>query len=213
VLIADDHEPTRLDLRRTLEEDPRFSVCDDVADAPAAVAAALERRPDLVLLDIHMPGSGLAALWEISARVPDARVVMLTVSEEDDDLFTALRAGAVGYLLKDIDPRRLPEALHDVWRGNAAIPRQLVARMVDEFRERDPRRRAIATLDEFRARLTSREWQVLDLLARENSTAAIAERLVLSPSAVRAHITSIVRKLNVRDRHEAVERFRQRSGI
>jgi len=158
-----------------------------------------------------MPGSGLTALWEIAARLPEARIVMLTVSEEDADLFAALRAGAHGYLLKDIDPRRLPEALVDVHQGRAAIPRGLVARMMDEFRAGDPRRRAVAGLDELAARLTSREWQVLDLLARDHTTAEIAERLVLSRSAVRAHISSIVRKLDVRDRHEAVERFRRRS--
>jgi DNA-binding NarL/FixJ family response regulator len=211
VLLADDHEPTREEIRRTLEADDRFDVCGEAADAAAAVALAVEHRPDLVLLDVRMPGSGLAALWEIAARVPDAHVVMLTASEEDEDLFAALRAGADGYLLKDIDPRRLPEALYDVVAGASAIPRRLVSRMMDEFREGDPRRRAIASLDELRSRLTSREWQVLDLLARGLSTADIAARLVLSTSAVRAHIAAIVRKLGVRDRAEAIARFRRRS--
>lgn len=210
VLLADDHAPTRDDIRRTLEADGRFRVCAEAADAAAAVALAVEQRPELVLLDVRMPGGGLAALWEIAARVPDARVVMLTASEEDNDLFAALRAGADGYLLKDIDPRRLPEALLDVAAGSSAIPRTLVSRMMDEFRQGDPRRRAIATPDELRSRLTSREWQVLDLLARGQSTADIAARLVLSTSAVRAHIASIVRKLGVRDRAEAVERFLER---
>ena len=193
-----------------LQADARFEVVAEAGDAAAAVARAVEASPDLVLLDVRMPGSGLAALWEIAARVPDARIVMLTVSEDDDDLFAALRAGADGYLLKDIDPRRLPEALYDVYAGNTAVPRRLVARMVEEFREGDPRRRAIATLDELRSRLTSREGQVLDLLARGKTTGEIAERLVLSASAVRAHIASIVRKLGVRDRAEAVARFRGR---
>ena len=179
----------------------------------AAIAAVAGRAPDLVLLDIRMPGSGLRALWEISARLPTTRIVMLTVSEEDSDLFAALRAGAHGYLLKDIDPRRLPEALFDVHSGNSAIPRPLVSRMLEEFRDVNPRRRSVPESSELDARLTSREWQVLDLLARDNTTAEIAGRLVLSASAVRAHIAAIVKKFDARDRNEAVELFRRRSGI
>jgi len=208
VLIADDHEPTRRDVRRTLERDGRFDVCGEAADAAAAVSLALRRHPDLVLLDVSMPGDGLSALWEITARLPGTRVLMLTVSEDDEHLFAALRGGASGYLLKDIDPRRLPEALYDVHLGRPAIPRRLLAMMVDEFRDGAPRRRSVAGLDELRRRLTSREWQVLDLLARDLTTAEIAERLVLTPSAVRAHIAAIVRKLEARDREDAVLRFR-----
>jgi DNA-binding NarL/FixJ family response regulator len=213
VLVADDHEPTRKDVMNALERDGRFDVCAEAADAAAAVARAMEQQPDLVLLDIRMPGSGLRALWEISARLPTTRIVMLTVSEEDSDLFAALRAGAHGYLLKDIDPRRLPEALFDVHSGNSAIPRPLVSRMLEEFRDVNPRRRSVPETSELDARLTSREWQVLDLLARDNTTAEIAQRLVLSPSAVRAHIAAIVKKFDARDRSEAVELFRRRSGI
>jgi DNA-binding NarL/FixJ family response regulator len=209
VLIADDHEPTRKDIRRMLDSDARFSVCGEAADAAAAVARAVETRPDLVLLDIRMPGSGLTALWEIAARLPQARFVMLTVSEDESDLFAALRAGAHGYLLKDIDPRRLPEALYDVHHGTTAMPRQLVSLMIDEFRDGNPRRRAVTSTGELQRRLTSREWQVLDLLASDHTTAEIAERLVLSPSAVRAHIAAVRRKLHARDRRDAVEQFRR----
>jgi len=211
VLIADDHEPTRADVRRILESDARFLVCAEAADAAAAVARAVEHRPDLVLLDVRMPGSGLSAVWEIGARLPTARIVMLTVSEENDDLFAALRGGAHGYLLKDIDPKRLPEALWDVHSGSAAIPRPLVSQMIEEFRDANPRRRTLATAGELHGRLTSREWQGLDLLPRDLTHAEIADRLVLSQSAVRAHIASIVRKLDVNDRDEAVARFRARS--
>jgi DNA-binding NarL/FixJ family response regulator len=211
VLIADDHEPTRRDVRALLEEDGRFAVCAEAADAAAAVARAVEERPDLVLLDIRMPGGGLSALWEISARLPTVKIVMLTVSEDESDLFAALRDGAHGYLLKDIDPQRLPEALHDVHHGAAAMPRPLVSLMMKEFRDANPRRRAVTPTAEHEARLTSREWQVLDLLARDHSTAEIAARLVLSPSAVRAHIAAIVRKSDAIDRGDAVARFRARS--
>jgi DNA-binding NarL/FixJ family response regulator len=200
-------------VREMLERDGRFAVCAEAADAAGAVARALEQRPDLALLDIRMPGSGLSALWEISARLPATKIVMLTVSEAGDDLFAALRAGAHGYLLKDVDPRRLPEALHDVYAGTPAIPRALIAVMMAEFRDVNPRRRAIADYDELGARLTSREWQVLHLLASDLSTAEIAERLVLTQSAVRAHIAAIVRKSEVENRTEAIAQFRARSEI
>jgi DNA-binding NarL/FixJ family response regulator len=115
--------------------------------------------------------------------------------------------------LKDVDPRRLPEALYDVYAGTPAIPRALIAVMMEEFRDANPRRRAIADYDELGARLTSREWQVLHLLASDLSTAEIAERLVLTQSAVRAHIAAIVRKSEVENRTEAIAQFRARSEI
>ena len=102
VLIADDHAPTRDDVRRALT-DGGLVVCAEAADAARAVQQALETRPDICLLDVRMPGGGVAAAWEIAARLPTTKVVMLTVSDEDGDLFRALRAGAVSYLVKDID--------------------------------------------------------------------------------------------------------------
>lgn len=209
VLIADDHAPTRDDVRRALHADERFDICAEVADAAEAVRVAVHDQPDICLLDVRMPGSGLAAAWEIAARLPQTKIVMLTVSEEDSDLFAALRAGADGYLLKTMDLRRLAEALHGVCLGEAAMPRPLVARVLERFHGREPRWRPLAGAQASRSRLTSREWEVLELLARPCSTAEIADRLVLSASAVRAHITSIVRKLGVADRAEAVELFRQ----
>lgn len=209
VLIADDHAPTREDVRKSLADDERFSVCTTVADAAEAVQAAVRERPDVCLLDIRMPGSGLAAAWEITARLPWAKIVMLTVSDEDTDLFAALRAGADGYLLKTMDLTRLPDALYGVYLGEAAMPRALVARVLEQMRGRGPRWRPMAASEFAEGRLTSREWEVLELLAHRRSTAEIAERLVLSASAVRAHITSIVRKLRVANREAAAELFRK----
>jgi DNA-binding NarL/FixJ family response regulator len=211
VLIADDHAPTRQDVRRALDADRRFDVCAEVADAAEAVRAAVHDHPDVCLLDIQMPGSGLAAAWEISARLPQTKIVMLTVSDEDTNLFAALRAGADGYLLKTMNMRRLADALDGVCRGEAAMPRPLVARVLEQFRGRDPRWRPLAGNHVTQQRLTSREWEVLELLAQGCSTAEIADRLVLSASAVRAHITSIVRKLQVADRAAAVKLFGKRS--
>jgi DNA-binding NarL/FixJ family response regulator len=211
VLIADDHAPTRDDVCRALEGEQRFDVCTSAADAAEAVQGAVRERPDICLLDIRMPGSGLAAAWEIAARLPQAKIVMLTVSDEDDDLFAALRAGADGYLLKTMNLRRLPDALAGVCFGEAAMPRALVARVLERFHGREPRWRHPVGSGFAGQRLTSREWEVAELLAQGRSTAEIARRLVLSASAVRVHIASIVRKLQVADRAAATELFR-RSG-
>ena len=208
VLIADDHAPTRDDVRRALE-DGGMTVCAEAADAAHAVQLALETRPDICLLDIRMPGGGVAAAWEISARLPTTRIVMLTVSDDDANLFSALRAGAVGYLVKDIDLRSLPRALRDVTVGKAAIPRGLVARMVKQFHGTDPRFRTTAVAGELGPRLTSREWDVLAGLADGLSTREIAKRLQLKPSGIRAHISAVVQKLGVEDREEAIAFFRE----
>jgi DNA-binding NarL/FixJ family response regulator len=211
VLIADDHAPSRDDVRQALERDERFGVCALAADAAEAIQAAVRERPDLCLLDIRMPGSGLAAAWEIGARLPTAKIVMLTVSDDDADLFAALRAGADGYLLKTMNLQRLPDALNGVHSGEAAMPRTLVARVIEHFHTREPRWRQLVADDNSNGRLTSREWEVLGLLAQGHSTSGIARRLVLSSSAVRVHIAAIVRKLGVSDRAAAVELFRQRA--
>lgn len=189
-----------------LERDPRFVVVGEASDAFGAIEAAVRVRPDVCLLDIHMPGGGVAATWEISARLPQTRIVMLTISRDERDLFAALRAGAAGYLLKDMDPRRLPHALDDVIRGVAAMPRPLVAGLIREFRDRAPRRRTVVA-EGPEAPLTSREWQVLDLLRQELPTSEIARRLVLSPVTVRTHINSILKKLGMADRAALVSRF------
>jgi DNA-binding NarL/FixJ family response regulator len=206
VVIADDHVPTRDDIRAALEDDGRFEICGEAGDAPGAIEAALRERPDVCLLDIAMPGGGVAAAWEISARLPQTKVVMLTVSTEDRDLFSALKAGAAGYLLKDMDPRELPRALARVVRGDAALAPELVGRVITEFRDRSARRRRTAA-EGPEAQLTSREWQILDLLRHGLSTSEIARRLVLSPVTVRTHVNSMMKKLRVRDREELVRQF------
>jgi len=209
VLIADDHEPTRDDLRRALTAGHAFEICAVVVDASRAVQAAMAERPDICLLDVRMPGSGVAAAWEIAARLPEAKIVMFTVSDDDADLFAALRAGAHGYLLKTMNLRRLPAALAGVCSGEAAIPRTLVARVLDRFHGQEPRWRQVIGGEAGGRRLTSREWQVLELLAQRRSTAEIANTLVLSASAVRVHIASIVHKLEVTDRAAVVELFQR----
>jgi DNA-binding NarL/FixJ family response regulator len=204
--VADDHAPTREELRFALERDERFVVCAEAADAPGAIQAAVAQRPDVCLLDVNMPGWGPAAAWEISARLPRSKIVMLTVSHESADLFAALHAGAAGYLLKDMDPRALPRALTSILKGEVTIPRELVGAVVEEFRERSARhRRPLAAAPD--RRLTSREWEILDLLRQGLTTAQIADRLVVSPVTVRTHVRSIVIKLRAKDRAELVRNF------
>jgi DNA-binding NarL/FixJ family response regulator len=199
VLIADDHPPTRADMRAAVEQDERFTVVAEVADGAAAVQAAVRERPDLCLLDIRMPGSsGIAATREITTRLPGTKVVVITVSVDDEDLFNALRAGAEGYLLKDIDRARLPHALKDVLEGRAAIPRPLVSRLVSEFRDHGPRRRAVVSEPGYD--LTSREWEVLSLLREGLSTAQIASKLFVSTATVRSHVAAVLKKLHLPDR-------------
>jgi DNA-binding NarL/FixJ family response regulator len=198
-------------VRRALAEGG-LVVCAEAANAAHAVQRALETKPDICLLDLRMPGGGVAAAWEIAARLPTTRVVMLTVSDEDADLFSALRAGAVGYLVKDVDFRLLPQALSDAVKGKAAIPPSLVSRMVKQFHTNEPRFRTTAVETDLGPRLTSREWDVLAGLAEGLSTRDIAKRLQLKPSGVRAHISAVVQKLAVADRREAVAFFHEASN-
>jgi DNA-binding NarL/FixJ family response regulator len=204
LLIADDHPPARAGVRYTFEQ-AGWEVCAEVGDAMAAVEAAREQKPDVCLLDIHMPGGGgIRAARVITNELPDCAVVMLTVSRDDDDVFNALQAGASGYLLKDMDPDRMPQALEGVLAGEAALPRALVAKVLDEFRGRSRRRGVIARRTPANS-LSSREWEVLDLLREGLSTSEIAERLFISAATVRSHIASTLKKLRVPDRKGAIE--------
>lgn len=207
VLLADDHAATLADVRAVLDDHPGFTVVAAEADAPAAVRAAVGLRPDVCLLDVHMPGGGLAATWEIAARLPATHIAMYTVCDQDADLRLALRAGASGYLLKEMDPARLAPALHDLVEGRSPIPRRLLPGLLREFRDPSSRRRGTAGPLPAGEPLTSREWQVLDALRSGLSTRQIAAELSVSPATVRFHVMSVVRKLGVGDRHEAVALF------
>jgi DNA-binding NarL/FixJ family response regulator len=203
VLIADDHPPTREHIREILEEESDFEVSAEAADAAGAVSSAVAEMPDLCILDIRMPGSGIAAAWEITARLPGTKVVMLTVSRDDRDLFAALRAGAAGYLLKDIPPAEFADELRVVMSGEVALPANLVTRLAAEFRDRAPRRRRIIAGADLPP-LTSREWEVLELLRQGATTGEIASRLSVSPATVRSHVGGILHKLRVPDRESAI---------
>jgi two-component system NarL family response regulator len=205
VLIADAHVATRMGLRMAVEAG-NFLVVGEAFDADGAIRLTQRLQPEICLLDVAMPGDGVVAAAAINRTVPSARIVMVTASEEDADLFGALLAGAVGFVNKSIDPDHLPRALRAVMDGEAAFSRQLMLRIIREFRTRDgegwaqlPGRPGNA------GTLTEREWQILQLLGSGHSTAEIAALLFVTPITVRSHIASALHKLRVPDRESALQ--------
>jgi DNA-binding NarL/FixJ family response regulator len=198
VLVADDHSLFRDGIISLLEA-AGFDVVGQVGDGQAAVEAALRLRPDLVLLDITMPQlSGLEALRLIKARLPETQVVMLTVSDDDADLFEAVESGALGYLLKDLSADEFFEMLNGLQRGEAAMTRQTTTRLMKEFADLSRQRVEPAQ------NLTQREIELLRLVAEGLSNKAIAQRLSISENTVKYHLRNILQKLGVQNRTEAV---------
>jgi DNA-binding NarL/FixJ family response regulator len=206
VVLADDHARIRSRVREALEEGG-CAVVGEAADGEEAVRLAEEHRPDVVLLDIHMPGNGIKAAGQIGSRLPGTPVVMLTQSAEEDDLFDSLRAGAAGYLLKDMDPRELPGALRSVLAGEGAMSPRLIGRIMDEFRA--PPKRRFGRRSAAAAKLSPREWEIMQLLSSGRSTDEVARQLFVSPTTVRVHVSTVLRKLRVEDRESAFRVLRQ----
>ena len=201
VIVADDHAPTRAGVLASLDVDG-FDIVGEASNARAAVDLAVTLQPEVCLLDIHMPGNGIAAAEEISKSLPDCAIVMLTYSRDDDDLFDSLRAGARGYLLKDMDPDRIGAALRGVLAGEAALPRSLVSKVLEEFEGRS--RRKLFMRAQRPTQLTSREWEIMELLREGLSTEDVATRLFVTPGTVRVHVSSVLKKLRVGDRASAI---------
>lgn len=202
VVLVEDEELVRTSVRAILERHA-FSVPAEAATAAEGIAAALRERPDVCLVDVGLPDrSGIEVARELSRKAPETAVVMLSASDGRADLIDAIRAGAVGYLLKDMDPERIAHALVGVVQGEAAIPRTLMADLVKALQTQG--RRQVAFRRRGAAELSSREWEVLDLLCQGLGTSEIAERLSLSPVTVRRHVSATIRKLGVADRTEAV---------
>ncbi len=205
VVMADDHARTRGVIRAALEADG-CQVLGEGASAADAIALATKHRPDVVLLDIHMPGSGIAAAQQIAKALPETAIVMLTASSEDEDLFDSLRAGASGYLLKGSDPARLGDTLRGVLAGEGAMAPQLVGRIMDEFRA--PSKRRLGRTSPAAAKLSAREWEVMQLLGEGLSTEEVASRLFLSSTTVRVHVSTVLKKLRVKNRQSAFNLLR-----
>jgi DNA-binding NarL/FixJ family response regulator len=192
----------RASLRGSLERHG-FVVAAEAADAASTVELALAERPEVCLLHVRMPGGGVATAHHITTRLPDTRVVMITADGGDNDLIDALRAGAVGYLSADTDLARLPNALRGVLAGEAAMPRKLVCRLIEEIRSHAGHRHLHCPQGR-RVDLTAREWEVIVLVHQGLSTAEAARELLVSPVTVRRHVSAVVRKLGVPDRQAAV---------
>jgi RNA polymerase sigma factor (sigma-70 family) len=205
VLLADDHEPTLVGMRAALEH-AGMKVVAEVMTGPDAVLAAIGTRPDVALLDVDMPGGGIEAAAQIAREAPDTSIVMLSEIARDEDLFAALGAGARGFLLKETDPERLPYALAGVMKGEAAVPRTLMARVIDEFRARETAHQPLT------GKLSAREREVLQLMADGLTTRQIADRLGISAVTVRRHVSTTIEKLGVPDRAGAVAAFRAAQG-
>jgi DNA-binding NarL/FixJ family response regulator len=203
VLVAHHHAPTRAGVHASLE-DGQFEIVGETADAAGAVEIALRERPDVCLLDPEMPGNGIQAAETITSEAPGTSVVMLSRCDRTGSLLDALRAGAVGYLLLETDPARLPHALRGVISGEAAIPRRLVSRLIEEFRTREARR-SLPIAGGQAALLTSREWEVVEMMREGLSTAQMADRLLLSPITVRRHISRVIQKLGATDRRSLLK--------
>lgn len=178
-------------------------VVAEASSANEAVEAALAQRPDVCLLSIRMPGNGIVAAERISAALPETKIAMLTESERDEDLVRAVRAGAVGYLLKTTSAERLPHAIRGLARGEAALPRVLTARLLKEVRAGGRGRHVPLSVDG--VELTEREFEVLELLRQGGRTGEIADQLGISEVTVRRHISAILRKLAVPDRRSALD--------
>ena len=201
VVLADDHPVIRLGVRMALMRGG-FEVVGEASDRDGAVEAVLRERPDICLLDVCMPGGGIEAAAILSQSAPATAIVMLTVSQSPSDMLAALRSGAKGYLPKDTAPERLPAALCGVLKGEAALPRTLVGRVLHEFRHIPAPESAPLRVDG--VELTTRESEILRLLRSGLSTVQIGERLSLSPVTVRRHISAGVAKLGAADRDEAI---------
>ncbi|MEA2278590.1 MAG: hypothetical protein QOI62_4045 [Solirubrobacteraceae bacterium] len=211
VIIADDDPLTRRTLRDVLQ-DAGVVVIAEAGGGREAVELARYYRPDVVVMDLVMPGvDGLEATRQIVEQAPDVRVVMLTSSDSEEVGLTTLRAGASGFLGKDVGLEALPRALRRARAGEAVVSRQLTMRLVEGLRRV---REDGAGMRPIHSPLTTREWEVLDLLCQHRSTDQIAEVLVLSVETVRSHVKSVLRKLDVRSRREAVAvAHRLRAGL
>jgi len=204
VLVADDQDLIRTGLRMILENAEDMEVVGEAEDGAAAADLAAATRPDVVLMDVRMPGTdGLAAIRRIRAELPDGpRVLVLTTFDLDEYVYAALRAGAAGFLLKDALAADLLSAVRAVARGDAIVAPPITRRLIERHigAESDPLPRTVAELD----RLTGREREVLELVARGLSNIEIAERLYVTEGTVKGHVSAVLAKLGLRDRVQAV---------
>lgn len=207
VVVVDDNELLRAGLVTVLGSDDEVDVVGEAADGPAGVCLALEQRPDVVLMDVEMPGGdGITATERLGREAPSVRVLILTMFDLDDYVLEALRAGACGFLLKTTEPRALIGAVKACAAGDTTLGPSVIARLVDSYVSR-PTAAAPGLAD-----LTDRELDVLRSMARGLSNAEIARELYLAETTVKSHVARVLSKLGVRDRVQAVV-VAHRSGL
>ena len=203
VLIADDHTVLRHGLRLILDSADGLTVVGEAADGEAAVATALELKPDVVLMDVNMPViDGIEATRRIRAAQPDIQILMLTISQKDKDLIGAIKAGAKGYLLKSAESSEVIESIQRVASGEAILPPHMMARVLDELANPAPEPK----------QLTERETDILKLVACGLGNKEIAGELHISENTVKTHVRHILEKLNLSNRAEAAA-YAVRTGL
>lgn len=197
LLLVDDHALFREGLTSLLAYQDDFTVVGEAEDVESALAQARALAPDIVLMDVELPGEdGVTATQRLTMEMPEITVVMLTVHDDSQTLFEAIKAGAQGYLVKNVRARELLEQLRGVARGEAAISRRIAARILEDIRgQAEP----FGPGEE----LTAREMDVLELVVARLSNAEIAERLVVSEHTIKNHMKSILSKLHLHNRHQA----------
>ncbi len=209
VLIADDHPFFRDGLRVLLEATPDTDLAGEATDGDEVVALAAELQPDVILMDLRMPGpGGIEATRKILSTAPDTGILVVTMVEDDDSVFAAMRAGARGYLLKGADRDEMLLAIRAVARGEAVFGPGIARRLIQYFSAR-PQSAPARTSRTIFPELTDREREILDLVAAGHNNQEIAERLFLSLKTVRNYVSNIFTKLQVADRAQAIVRARE----
>lgn len=206
ILIVDDHKLFRKGLRRILELEPDFRIVGEAGNSVEAMLALGEVSPDVILMDINMPGgNGIEATRRIKARYPEVNILVLTIHDDTEYLFEVVRAGAAGYLLKDVEPLRLCEAIRTVAVGGSVVNPGLGDKLMKEFARLSEEPAATSAPAVATQQLLSpRELEVLNLMAQGYSNLRIATELFISEKTVKNHVSSILRKLDVKDRTQAV---------
>jgi NarL family two-component system response regulator LiaR len=197
IVVADDHAIIRKGIRAMVEVVPDIELVGEATNGWEAVFQAREHRPDVILMDLVMPEmDGIEAIRHIVARQPEARILVLTSFATDDKVFPAIKAGAMGYLLKDSEPREVVRAIHQVYRGESSLHPRIARKLMRELSQADKRPQ---TTDP----LTEREVEVLRLVAQGKSNQRIADELVITEGTVRVHVSSILSKLHLASRTQA----------
>ncbi len=210
VLLAEPDAPTRAGIRMALE-DAGMEICGEPLDAKSATEAAVHDQPEVCLVDEGLRGGALIAIDAIYRRLPETKLIMLTESDEPKSLLPSIRAGAVGYVRKDLDPTRLPATIRGVLAGEAALSRRLTYRLLESLRTRERGRAAPTTPGG--PSITDRELEVLELMTEGLRTSQIAGQLSISEVTVRRHVSSVVTKLGVEDRAAAIAVLSGRSRV